>query len=75
MNVETKEGDIKVSVPKRDHKFLDIDADTKDGEISVKRSIGGKKYRKKDKERYVKTAKKSNIKLDITTGNGDIQVF
>lgn len=58
MNVETKEGDIKVSVPKRDHKFLDIDADTKDGEISVKRSIGGKNIEKKIKSVTSKPRKK-----------------
>ncbi len=67
-----KEGDVNVSVPESGYKPLNIDASTEEGEISVKKSIGGKKDYKNDKEHYVKTAEKSNIRLDITTGNGDI---
>ncbi|MDE7310664.1 MAG: DUF4097 domain-containing protein [Eubacterium sp.] len=74
LKLRTADGDVEVAAPEKVYKMLNISLSTKDGEISAKSYIGGRKSRNGGKLQYKKTIADSLAKLEIATECGDISL-
>lgn len=74
VTMAAEDGDISLSLKKSCTKNLHIFLETEDGDLSVKKSLGGKVTKKGNKQSYEKNTKDAASELKATSKYGDISL-